>query len=149
MKNKKLIFIISAVLAILVVIVLVGIYSFEMNKPGEINVKTEKTAYQTGEALKVKIENNLRKNICFSSCYPYYFEKKDGKWISYHYDSCPNSNLAENCLKPKQVKAFEIIIPSINEEGIHRLALPACLGCNLEEKFREDKWLYSNDFVIK
>ena len=83
-----------------------------------------------------------------SSCYPYYFEKKDGEWIGYDYENCPVSNLVENCINPKQAKAFEVVIPSI-KTGLHRLALPACLGCNIKDKFREDNWFYSNDFVIK
>lgn len=146
--KKETLFKIIGSIVVLVVIVLLGFYSYQINKTGEVNVKTEKVEYQIGEALKVKIENNLNDNICFSSCYPYYFEKKDGEWISYHYESCPNGDLTETCIEPKQVKAYEIIIPAL-KTGFHRLALPACLGCGVQQQFQEDRWLYSNDFVIK
>lgn len=147
MKKEKIFKIIGSAV-ILIVIVLLGVYSYQISKTAEVSVKTDKTEYQTGGALKVKIENNLRDNICFSSCYPYYFEKKDGEWKSYQYEDCPDGDLTETCISPKQVKAYEIIIPDL-KIGFHRLALPACLGCGIQEKFHEDKWLYSNDFVIK
>lgn len=151
MENKKIVLKIVLALAVVIVIVIVGViavYSPQLTKPGEIKIETEKTEYQAGDSLKIKIENDLGKDICFSSCYPYYFEKKDGEWISYQYNNCLDSNLAGNCIKAKTAKAFEIIIPRI-QTGAHRLALPACVGCGLQEKFREDQWLYSNDFVIK
>lgn len=135
-------------IVIVVVIIIIGSYFSQNIKPKEIKVITEKKEYQLGEALKIKIENNLKKVICFSSCYPYYFEKKDGGWISYHYESCPNSDLVDSCINPKQVKAYEIVTPAL-KTGLHRLALPACLGCSAQEKFHGDKWLYSNEFILK
>lgn len=136
-------------IAILVVIVLIiALYSSQRSRPEEVNITTEKTEYKIGEALKLKVENNLREDICFSSCYPYYFEKRDGDWKSYHYTNCPNSNLVERCINSRQTKAFEIVVPAL-KTGLHRLALPACLECNLQEKFKEDQWLYSNDFIIE
>lgn len=146
--KKEAVFKIIGSVIIIVVIVLLGVYSYQISKTAEVNVKTEKTEYRAGEALRVKIENNLRDNICFSSCYPYYFEKKDGEWLSYQYEDCPNGDLVEICIEPKQVKAYEIITPAL-KTGFHRLALPACLDCAIQEKFHEDKWLYSNDFVIQ
>jgi len=147
MKKETLLKIVGSVIVI-AVIVLLGSYSYQIGKSGEVNVKTEKTEYQTGEALRVKIENNLRNKICFSYCYPYYFERKDEEWLGYRYEDCPNGDLVETCVDSKQVKAYEIIIPTI-EKGIHRLALSACVGCNFNELFKEDKKFYSNTFIIK
>lgn len=141
MKNKFLIVAIG--LSVLVVIVFI-VFSFFQ----KVKVITDKKEYLTSENLRVKIKNNLTKTICLSSCYPYYFEKKDGTWQSDHYEDCPNSNLVENCINPRQTKAFETVIPSITT-GLYRLALPACLGCNLQEKFREDEWFYSSEFTIR
>lgn len=146
--KKEGIFKIVGGIAVLIIIVFLGIYIYQPDKAGEVNIETEKKEYQIGEALKVKIGNNFRENICFSSCYPYYFEKKDGEWISYHYENCPDGDLVETCIEPKRVKAYEIIIPAL-KTGFHRLALPACIGCGIQQKFQEDQWLYSNDFVIK
>lgn len=148
MKKGKLFLKIAGGIIILAIIIIVGFYSSQReDKAEEVNVITEKTEYQVGESLKVKIENNLKAGICLSSCYPYYLEKRDGNWDSYHYQNCPNSNTVEKCINSRETKAFEIIIPPV-KTGLHRLALPACLSCNLQEKFREEKWLYSNDFVI-
>ena len=43
-------------------------------------IRTDKTEYQPGENLKIKIKNNFKEQICFSSCYPYLLEKKNGEW---------------------------------------------------------------------
>ena len=123
------------------------------SKPEEVNVSTEKTEYNIGDILKVKIENDLKERICFSSCYPYYLEKKEEEeWKSYNYMDCSDSNLVESCVNPRKVKAFEITISSEDLEkinpGFHRIAIPACVGCNVDEEFREDQRFYSNEFVI-
>ncbi|GAI12085.1 unnamed protein product, partial [marine sediment metagenome] len=52
-----------------------------------------------------------------------------------------------DCIDSRQVKAFELTAPSI-EEGLHRLIISTCIGCNLEEVFREDQKFYSNEFII-
>jgi len=111
-------------------------------------VLTDKKVYQQNDILKVKIENKSKKDICFSSCYPYYFEIKNGNWERYQYERCPRENEASKCLDPEKIKAFEINIPHVGK-GIHRLAIPACIGCNVSDKFRNDKWFYSNQFIIK
>ncbi|MBZ9577900.1 hypothetical protein KJA13_02580 [Patescibacteria group bacterium] len=142
--NKKDFLIIGAGIVILVAIILVAVLT---KVPGEVNVITEKTEYKIGDVIKVKIENNLKKNVCFSSCYPYYLEKKEEEWKSYDYMGCPNSDLVKDCIDSRQVKAFELIVPPI-EEGLHRLAISVCIGCNLDEVFREDQKFYSNEFII-
>lgn len=149
--NKKWLIII---LVLIVIAIIIGIsYTYYLqtvktqNKEEGTIIVTEKKDYKIGEAIKVKIANNSSKEICFSSCYPYYFERKDGSWHAYSYENCSQSNLAKPCLEPNQQKAFEINIPQI-EKGVHRLSLPACLGCGLNSGFKESKWLYSNNFVV-
>ena len=144
--EKKKFLIIGAGITILAVIILIALL---FPQDGSINIITDKNEYKLGDILKVKIENNSRKSICFSSCYPYIFERKNGEWEGYHYVDCPDEDLTENCVDPKRTKAFEITILSLlTEKESHRLAIPACVGCNFKEVFREDKKLYSNEFVI-
>ncbi len=146
MKKKKFL-IIGTGIAALVIIILIALL---FPQKGLVNVITDKNEYKLGDILKVKIENNLRKTICFSSCYPYYLEKKNGDWESYRYKDCSDENLVEICINSKKIKAFEITIPSsFVEAGTHRLTIPACIGCNSNGAFKEDQKLYSNDFIIK
>ena len=144
--EKKNFLVIGAGLIALAAIILVAVLTLP-KVPEEVNVITEKTEYKIGDIIKVKIENNLKKNICFSSCYPYYLEKKGEEWKSYNYIDCPNSDLVKDCIDSRQVKAFELTVSSL-EEGLHRITISACIGCNLEEVFREDQKFYSNEFII-
>jgi hypothetical protein len=112
------------------------------------SIFTNRTDYRDGEKLKVTIKNTLNENICFSSCYPYYMEKKNDNWESYDYGICDKENINEVCIEPDEVKAFEIDLVLV-EKGPHRLALPACLGCNVGDYFREIKRFYSNEFIIE
>ena len=147
-KNKFLL--IAILISVLTTVILI-VFSTSLNfETGGLKTKavTDKEEYQIGGDLKVKIENDSAKSICFSSCYPYYFEKKRIGWKAYPYIECPYSDLAAVCVDPKQVKAFELDIPGL-EKGDHRLAIPACVGCSLNEAFRKDQWFYSNGFIIK
>jgi len=146
--NKKWLIIALILIAIIAVIILSYVF-YQKRTPKENGtiIVVEKGDYKIGETLKIKIANNSNKEICFSSCYPYYFERKDGSWTAYNYESCPEDNLAKPCLEPSQEKAFEISIPQI-EKGVHRLSLPACLECGLNSGFKESERLYSNDFII-
>ena len=145
-KNKFLI--VAVIIAVLVSVVLIVLSISQNFESVEPKVITDKNAYNIGENLKVEIENNLRKDICFSSCYPYYFEKKGIGWKPYPYIECPSNDFAETCIDPNQIKAFELSVPSV-ETGPHRLAIPACLGCSVNEVFRIDTWLHSNSFIVK
>ena len=71
--EKKKFLIIGAGIAVLVIIALIVLL---FPQKGLVNVITDKSEYQLGGILKIKIENNSRKTVCFSSCYPYLFEKK-------------------------------------------------------------------------
>lgn len=145
--NKKDILVILAGLILLGLIIL-AVFLIPPEVSEEVNVITDAKEYGIGDVLKVKIENNLKENICFSSCYPYNIEKKNGEWNSYSYEDCVGSNLNENCIDSRQVKAFEFIIPSIYA-GSHRLVVSACIGCNVDEMFKQGQKFYSNDFLIK
>lgn len=145
--EKKKFLIIGTGITILVIIILIALL---LPRKGLVNIITDKNEYALGAILRVKVENNSRESICFSSCYPYIFERKDGGWESYRYEDCPKEDLVETCVSPKQIKAFEITISSLlMEKGSHRLAIPTCIGCNFNDMFREDQKLYSNDFIIK
>lgn len=147
--KKKDIFILAGGIVVLVLIIFITFLAlYQPVQTEEVNVITDKKEYKVGDVLKVKIKNNLKRNICFSSCYPYYFEKKNEEWESYHYLNCQDSNLIEDCVDSEQVKAFELIIPSM-EIGLHRLVIPSCIGCNIQEMFKEKRWFYSNEFIIK
>ena len=98
----------------------------------------------------MKIENNSREKICFSSCYPYYLENGNGQFKSYGYGNCPKDDVVETCVESGQIKSFELVLGKMEiKKGIHRIAVPACLGCVLQDNFRQDKFFYSNEFIIK
>jgi len=144
--NKKDFLIIIIGIIILVIIILL---SFLIPRGADsINVVTDNGVYSTGDNLKIKIENNSEDKICFSSCYPYYFEKKEGAWNNYRYSECPEEDKIEKCVESRNVKAFELEIPSV-KKGVHRIALPACIGCDLNESFSENGRFYSNEFLVK
>jgi len=115
-----------------------------------ILISTNQKEYAKGDNPKIKIKNNLRKTVCLSSCYPYYLEKNNGSLESYLYGNCLFPDVAETCIEPGQVKAFELLLDKMEIEGTtHRVAVPACIGCSLKSKFRKDKIFYSNKFTIK
>ena len=147
MEKKEILTMVSGV-SILILLILASVFIFPKEEQEEIKTFTDKESYKIGEVLKIKIENNLEKNICFSSCYPYYIEKKENGWKSYSYAECLKEDLIEKCVAPKETRAFELVLSEIGE-GIHRLAISACLGCQLKEKFKETQKIYSNQFIIE
>ncbi len=146
--SKKDIIIIIIGLVVLAAIILISYFLPKEQTEEVINVLTDKQEYVLGENLKVKIANNTRDKFCFSSCYPYYFEKKDEEWISYQYQECPEEDMVDSCIQPKDVKAFELTIPPV-EKGVHRLMIQACVGCQTNELFKKERELFSNQFIIK
>lgn len=111
---------------------------------------TEKNGYSKADELKIEIENKESKAMCFSSCYPYVIQTKKGDWSNYEYPECNKENIAETCIQPGQSKAFEISLSGMFlRASMHRLAMPACIGCAVGEQFRVDKIIYSNEFEIK
>jgi hypothetical protein len=96
----------------------------------------------------VKIKNNFGRQICFSSCYPYFLEKKNEKWESYKYAECQKFDGNGHCITAGDLKAFELTLPE-GIKGIHRLAVPVCIGCKSQDPFKETTRFYSNEFTIK
>ncbi|KPJ54807.1 hypothetical protein AMJ47_03075 [Parcubacteria bacterium DG_72] len=147
--SKKDIIIIIVGLVILATIIIVSYFLPEKETgEGAISIVTDKKEYTLGENLKVKIANNTRDKLCFSTCYPYYIEKKDEEWTSYKYKECPEQDMVDSCVEAKDVKAFELTIPAV-EKGLHRLMIQACVGCKANELFIKEKELFSNPFTIK
>jgi len=110
---------------------------------------TEKSKYLSGENLKLKIENNSGETICFSTCYPYFLEKKDKNWEDYPYVECDFTNTHDGCIEDKKIKAFELTLPKEIEKGVHRIAIPVCKDYKPGEAFKEESIFYSNEFLIK
>ena len=150
--NKKNIFIsgLSALIILSFIVIIFYVFSVAQNKYNlkNISVLTDKGEYEIGEELKVKIKNSTDETLCFSSCYPYYIERKDGVWDRYRYQNCPKENITDKCVDPHEVKAFELTIPELIR-GNHRLSIGACINCGLNEIFKADKNLISNQFIIK
>ena len=137
-------------LIIFVVILLIGWMGwkgYQLQKR-DLSIVTDKTEYESGGILKVKIKNNFGENICFSSCYPYLLENKNENWESYKYAECQKFNGNGSCIEARKEKAFELTLPEA-PEGLHRLAIPVCIGCQNEDTFKEDARFYSNEFTIK
>ncbi|HDZ54346.1 MAG TPA: hypothetical protein ENI19_01555 [Candidatus Nealsonbacteria bacterium] len=147
--KKILVFIVLIVVLLILIIGWFGWKGYKIKEEGA-TITTHKAEYLQGENPKIKITNDSREEICFSSCYPYYLEINEGGFESYQYGNCSEVDVVETCIKPSQIKTFEILLErSKTEKGLHRIAIPACIGCALYEEFRQDKWFYSNDFFIK
>jgi len=135
-------------LGLIVLIIVIIAYILVPKSAKSVKVVTDGIDYVIGSKLKVKIENNLEEEICFSSCYPYYFEKKESAWNNYRYTKCFEDDIISSCVKASEIKAFELEIPKV-QDGRHRIALPACVGCAVNELFDENSRFYSNEFIIK
>lgn len=146
--NKSDFLIIIAGLIILSIIITLSFIVPRNTETGSVKINTDNGDYSIGDKLRIKIENNLEEKICFSSCYPYYFEKNEGSWNNYRYEECFEEDIINDCVDPDDIKAFELEIPTI-KTGIHRIALPACIGCGFKDLFNENNRFYSNDFIIK
>ncbi|HDL75097.1 MAG TPA: hypothetical protein ENH06_01835 [bacterium] len=144
-KKKKIILVI-----LIIVIILISLkFVLKNSETSKIIIITDKTEYNEGENLKLKIENQSGEVLCISSCYPYLFEKKEKEeWKYYKYKECQEQNLNQKCLDSNNVKAFEIPLSLIGDGG-HRIAVPACIGCSFNQEFQEKERFYSNEFKIK
>ncbi len=149
--NKLLILIVAIILLVILLFSFLAWKGYQISKERALSVSTDQKEYQVEENPKVKIKNNSKETVCFSSCYPYYLERNNGSLKSYSYGSCPDPDVAETCIDPRELKTFEILLVDRMklEKGIHRIAIPACIGCTLQENFRKDKFFYSNEFLIK
>lgn len=143
-------FFIRLIIIIVVLLLIIGWMGWEGYRlqKGGILIVTDKTEYEAGGDLKLKIKNNFPKQICFSTCYPYLLEQKNQNWESYKYTECQEFDGNGHCIKAGDLKAFELTLPKAIK-GIHRLAIPVCLGCKSKDPFHEDKRFYSNGFSVK
>jgi hypothetical protein len=148
MKTGKFLIILGIGLVILLLVIgWMGWKGYQLEK-GDLSIITDKTEYEAGGNLKVKIKNNFGKQICFSSCYPYLLENENENWKSYKYAECQKFDGNGHCIKAGDLKAFELTLPE-RIKGIHRLAIPICIGCKSEDTFKETTRFYSNEFTIK
>lgn len=151
---KKIVFLI-----VLFFIILIGGGAFLFLKKGgwigrgyqeeAIKVILDKKEYQANDKIKLKIENQTEKRMCFSSCYPYYFERKNKTWSRYQYAECDYQDKIETCLAPYSEKAFEIELLSVLLSGTYRLAIPVCENCQPGDNFITNNILYSPPFEFK
>lgn len=140
--NKTIVAVLLVVLVVIALAVLVW-------KNQKLVAMTDKEEYSEGETIKIKIRSYfLNKEVCFSSCYPYFLEKQARDWKPYRYEQCFFPDRIERCVKPGELVAFAIPLPSVSD-GLHRISIPICQGCHIGEEFRENIRFYSNPFRIK
>ncbi|MCH8741738.1 hypothetical protein IH779_02460 [Patescibacteria group bacterium] len=148
--NRILIFIILVTLLILLVFAFLAWKGYQISSRNELSLSVYKKEYQIGENPKIEIKNDATKTVCLSSCYPYYLESDNGSLKSYHYGFCPYPDINETCIKSGESKFFELVLHKMDlKKGIHRIAVPACIGCVLQQTFRKDKFFYSDEFLIR
>lgn len=137
-------------IAVITAIIAMFIVSFVYfkNTASKISALMDKDEYASGAEGKVRISNEFSGNICFSSCFPFYFERESGgNWQRGAYGECGKDDLAEKCFSGNKIKAFKFTFPGL-ESGSYRLAIPICSGCKEGDKFSSDKWIYTNIFKI-
>ncbi len=112
-----------------------------------VDIIFEKKGYSKQDMMRITIKNNLMENICFSSCYPYYMEKKQDIWMVYNYEDCQEYDLSDKCIEGGESGGFELSLADA-DKGIHRLVISVCRGCSPQQKFKENARIYSEEFVI-
>lgn len=138
---------------LIVVLLLIGAAWYDLNSsnaptPEELDIRIQKDNYSIGDALRMNIKNYRSEKVCFSSCYPYFLEKKEnGRWVRYEYGECPKENVNETCMLPEELKGFKIKLNTV-EPGKHRIVIPVCKGRNQGERFKETEKVTSEEFVI-
>lgn len=151
--NPKLIFYIFLIV-LFVFSVFFYIYSMKqsstpINDYESLSIHTDKEEYDHKDKAIIIIENISDNNVCFSSCYPFYIQKKDMTWENFKYGQCLQKDVAETCINPYGKKAFEV---SLEDMGIasanHRFVVTACLNCNIGDDFRIDEIFFSNEFKV-
>jgi len=123
------------------------IWKTPVQEVSQIPIATDRPEYNLGEFPVITVQNNSGSSICFSECYRYYLEIKNGEWARYPYDDCPWPDLIKRCIDQEEAVGFELIIDEA-KIGLHRTSVPVCLDCQIGEDFRKDQMLYSNEFVI-
>lgn len=142
-KNLIIVFVLIVIFLAAVIFLQIGF----SRKTQQVSVYTEKTEYGLEEFPRVTIKNNFSDSVCFSECYRYYLEEKNGEWKSYTYGDCPWPDLIKRCLEREEAMVLELIIDD-PKTGLHRVAIPVCFDCSIGEEFQEDQKFYSNEFII-
>lgn len=115
----------------------------------EVVIEVEREAYSVGDPMRVVVKNGLlNSEICFSSCYPYFFQKKNDLWEEYSYHNCDFEDKIVKCVKPLRRKVFQTSVPNILN-GTYRISVPVCENCSLGTVFSEEDRFYSNEFEIR
>lgn len=148
-KKKEMAYLVAGFL-----IIALGITGWFFGWIRQIDVAIQKPEYTLQDSIiMLNIQSYAPEKICFSSCYPYYIQKKDGSWEDYPSAKCLRENLAASCVdafgligRGIELKQWQSFLKS---DLLHRLALPACIGCKEGEPFRVDKTFYSNEFKIQ
>jgi hypothetical protein len=138
----------TLVLIVITSLLVAGGLFWTFSQGGQITINTDKLEYEKEGVLKLAITNNSGKEVCFSSCYPYLLEKKNGEWSPYPYQECGKPDVNGTCLPAHQSKFFEINLPDV-AAGLNRLSLAACLSCRDGDGFKTDQVFYSNEFSVK
>ncbi len=141
------------VLIIIIIIIIIGLFLISLLRLffPPLEIETENKIYGPGQEMRIKIKNWYYKKFCFSSCYPYYIQVKDGeKWKNIPYALCKSKDEIKICLEPGKTKAFKLILPVLVpfEKGLYRLAVPVCENCREQEIFSQEKIFYSAEFNI-
>ena len=129
-----------------IAVVLILFLALQQQK--SVQIATDKNDYQVGSSLLVNINNKTGKNLCFSSCYPYYLEKDANGWSDYDYGDCPKKDEIAKCVPQNEIKVFKINLSQV-DTGTHRIKIPACVGCQVGQDFNANETFYSNLFEIK
>ena len=82
-KNKDILILIGGIIVLAAILIISSLFP-QNNSVKKTKIITDKNKYETGDILKVEIKNGFKTDICFSSCYPYYFEKKGVRRIDSH-----------------------------------------------------------------
>jgi len=147
-RTVKILKIFAIVVVIFLVSWTVGLFVWKSYQPYDILAVTNNTKYALEEPLRVRFENKTEKTFCFSTRVPYYIEIKEGfRWKSYPYALISAEDVVLKCMKPGDTKIFELSL--FGKEGVHRLVIPICLGCEMGDEFKEDRRIYSTVFVVK
>ena len=148
-KNPK-----DLLLVIILIIMAGGIFWSIWNyyyhaMPQQVLIITEKPSYISNAELSLAVKCILPNRICFSSCYPYFLERKYNGWVVYDYNNkCEHPDIIESCLEPDYAKFFSILLPSL-DPGVHRMLIPVAINREVGDFFQRDAAYYSNDFVVK
>lgn len=139
------------ILGVLVLIVIGAISFFwgRQSSQPDFGVELSKQIYDKGEKVRITVRNNTLKQICFSSCYPYYLQVKNGDWHSYNYSECFEEDLNVPCLSSGESRKFKFTLRKSIRSEIHRIAIPIDKEGTAGEKFEEDKKIYSEPFEVK